>query len=1345
MRLFLERLLIYTSRWLWRLVVLLVITIAVLVSLGRELAPLLNDNKELLERHLFVNTEVPIKIGSVEAQWSGLSPELVLGEVLIDNKVLIEHAVIRIDILGSVKSRTAVFEQLSIETATVDLTYDPVDMEVEENNTELKPQFYLRLLFGSADIQLKDIQINLFDTEGSVTQMYLENIAVENKGSRHWLNGFVYFSEHEKPLEVLTKFYGSPDDILGGRGNVYIDMGDKRNLRHIWPLLRKMAPNNLSSMSFLDQGGINAKAWIIWDDEKYEWLADVDIENFNFQPKQQEQAWLLSLQGVLSGHGGTRNGDYLLTRGINLSLNKTPLTLPDLQLNVRENRNDDENRVLELSIPELDVTTLHDYFPLVPSEKGREVLGILSPGGHLDNFSVTLPLTEKIDPETILIRSNLRDVSASSWRGAPSLWQVNGYLEANPFAGFVELDSTEGFSMHYPQIFNETLSYDRAKGRVRWSIDRESKYVYVGGTHLGLQSEQGRAKGDFWLQFPPRGIQRDPEMYLAIGLVDTKAMYRHQYLPYTLPEALLTWLERSIHGGEISDTAFIYRGALKNITAHNKSIQYYANVSNAILRFDPEWPVLEDITGLIVVDEAQVHAEVEQASLYELDMGQGEVHVDASNKGQYIKVSGQLDGSAEDALRILRETPLRETFGATFDSWHITETIAGSIDIGVPIGEVDKPAYQDIKVTFDNNDLGLNDLDLGLEKLRGQLHYSSAEGLSSPHLDATVWGQHMVIKLEPQEDNDGLQDIRLTLQGMIEIAEVARWSKQPWLDFLEGSAEMNIALDIFLDEEAVTDTTHQPVEKPFGLIGVKSSLQGVSLDLPEPLQKTAEQDMPLNLSVALWKERQVYDFILGDSTSGYINHSASGPIFGDVRLNQSEGPDRRKSEELLIQASLPEATLSEWLEVVERYENLAGQQAVVQNDDDIEKVATGFNNIPVFIADIGVASIGYLDFQDIILRIEQHKGGGADEEDEHWNIGFENALAVGEYRYYGDHRIPEVSFKTIFIESEDEEKAPADKNGDDSEKEKVDPLAGVVFEEIPALKVEVEKLLYGEADLGEWQFEIVPGSQGLTLKDFHANMAALTLTGIKDGQQARLSWGGKGQQLQTRFVGKIIISDTLALAEQLGFDAMIECREFILAGDINWAGSPAMLAFESMFGNLQIDSTTGVFLNNSPTSDFMRLINIFNLSAWAQRLQMDFSDMSQKGISYNTLTANVNLDHGRIVFREPLIMDSPSSEFTMDGTVDSVANSIDATLVVTLPVGDNATWITALAAGLPAAVGVYLASKVFAEQIDNVSSLSYGITGTLDDPEVKFKHLLKDTGISDSEVVDPNDWDTDLD
>jgi uncharacterized protein YhdP len=95
---------------------------------------------------------------------------------------------------------------------------------------------------------------------------------------------------------------------------------------------------------------------------------------------------------------------------------------------------------------------------------------------------------------------------------------------------------------------------------------------------------------------------------------------------------------------------------------------------------------------------------------------------------------------------------------------------------------------------------------------------------------------------------------------------------------------------------------------------------------------------------------------------------------------------------------------------------------------------------------------------------------------------------------------------------------------------------------------------------------------------------------------------------------------------------------------------------------------------------------------------------------------------------ETLDVKGPSSSFQMNGSIDMINETMNTDLIVTLPISSNLPWVAALAGGLPVAAGVYVAGKIFQNQFEKLSSASYSLQGSWDQPEVKLKRIFDDEG-----------------
>ncbi|MNY62505.1 hypothetical protein D3C86_1993270 [compost metagenome] len=91
------------------------------------------------------------------------------------------------------------------------------------------------------------------------------------------------------------------------------------------------------------------------------------------------------------------------------------------------------------------------------------------------------------------------------------------------------------------------------------------------------------------------------------------------------------------------------------------------------------------------------------------------------------------------------------------------------------------------------------------------------------------------------------------------------------------------------------------------------------------------------------------------------------------------------------------------------------------------------------------------------------------------------------------------------------------------------------------------------------------------------------------------------------------------------------------------------------------------------------------------------------------------------VTREPIRLTGPSSTIELDGTLNMVADQIDAKLLVTLPVTNNLP-IAALIVGAPAIGGaLFLMDKLIGDRVSRFASVKYTVKGPWKEPKITFE------------------------
>jgi uncharacterized protein YhdP len=224
-------------------------------------------------------------------------------------------------------------------------------------------------------------------------------------------------------------------------------------------------------------------------------------------------------------------------------------------------------------------------------------------------------------------------------------------------------------------------------------------------------------------------------------------------------------------------------------------------------------------------------------------------------------------------------------------------------------------------------------------------------------------------------------------------------------------------------------------------------------------------------------------------------------------------------------------------------------------------------------------------------------------------------------------------------------------------------------------------------------------------------------------------WDYKNGQHGSRFTGDITIDDLAKAQQNFGFASSIEGEGLKFKADVSWQGSPAMLDIERVSGEVEIVEGRGRFVQ-AETGNALKLLGIFDFASLARRFRFDFSDVIEDGFEFTDIQGVVAFDEGDLVVQEPVVIHGSSGKFTVGGSMNLVGGTLDNDMIVTLPVGRSLPWYaaySAIATGPLAGAGVMLAQKVFENQINQMSSAKYKISGSIEEPDIQFVSIFNNS------------------
>lgn len=1358
------RVLRWLARKFWLLTITLVVALAILVQAGRLLSPQVENYRPQISAWLSSSLGVPVRMEKLSLRWQALEVALQLDGLRLgeEGEVRMGHGLFHLDLLASLWNRELVWKELQVHDFAAGLSrgeggdwhidgFPVAEEEGEADDESADSPMRLgdpaRIFQLGPRVQVRNAGITLRLAGGQVAEVKLPQIQLENSGGFHRLSARAFISKEskesageiqpdqpaEETLRLLLEGHGNPRDKSNFALRGYMQLNELLLDGDIVSLLHQLTPLP-EKYHWRGRKLARGKLWLENRSESgYSLRGRLSLEQMpeGADGPQPTEPGSESLLAPLESLTGDISGDWQPGREWRLALQDIQLGWRDLEmppLNLQARNSAEKGLQLAADVIDLEGwSRILGRLEVLDGPAG-EWLTALEPSGRLSNIQLARDTAGQV-----VLEAELHDVVAAAHRGAPAVDGLNGYLHMRGADGHVVL-SGGALSAHFPQLYKAPLAFESASGTLAWRVDREQNSVQIYSGPLQMDGETGRVNGKFLLQLPYRPHTRAAEFTLALGVRDAPASAQSLMVPYTVSGDLRKWLNRGLgpdNPGRVESAGFIYRGysyregedsGLRALGAHRsrQTVQLAADFDGAALDYAPGWPAARAVDGRLLVNDGNVQVNASTAKLWNIDARKIEVGVTPSpdGHGSLLGVRAELEGPAADGLKLLRESPLRERIGNAFDQWKLNGRMSGEITLSQPLGGAKLPARQTVQVDLEQGGLGLQNLRLNIDKLRGQVHYDSERGLAGSRFEGALWGRPLSATITHEGEGE-LRDTRVVVDGSASTSDVRQWSSRPELDWMEGT----------FDYHSVVTIPARAEKKPYSAIfELNSDLSGVAVNLPEPLAKSAADKTDFVLRVPIGEQGSLFHLNYGEHLQGQFWLVQGALERGSIALNAGAHLPAKRS--LAIVGDLSQVDLPRWRQLLAVYGGGKGEEQ--RRSGKGESADSGSGTPPPLPITLDLSTdklrLGATSIEHIHAR---GRGLGSD-----WHLQFDSETAAGSLTgRIGSEAPLKLELSHLHLPAPKKGEASAQEAESEAAGGRIDPWAGFDFTGLPRLDFSTESLRIGEEELGRWSFELRPSADRLVLSDIRGAARGLRVEGRGDGESglgAQLMWmrdaeGGESSQ----FIGRLVAEDLEGVQRAWGQEPAIESEYAAFDTALRWGGSPAHFAADMLSGDLKVDIRKGRFLratDNAGTS-LLRLLSLFNFDTWARRLRLDFSDLYQSGMAFDRVRGEVVFEgDGKMLIAVPIQVEGPTSELQMAGRVNLREEDLNLTLVATLPVGNNLALIAALAGGLPAAAGVYLISKAFKKQVDRMASVSYRISGDWEEPDVRFDKLFDGDG-----------------
>jgi uncharacterized protein YhdP len=351
-------------------------------------------------------------------------------------------------------------------------------------------------------------------------------------------------------------------------------------------------------------------------------------------------------------------------------------------------------------------------------------------------------------------------------------------------------------------------------------------------------------------------IPINPDKTKPLGVLDLKGTITHfdvkkinQFLPVNMQSDLHSWLVHGLEDGMIDDVNVRVRGDLADFPFVKKGLldQSIFTVSGKIVNgkinylpgvfgkdgVNPYWPVLSKIQGSIVFDRESMEINAETGETQNIPVAKVRARIpDLLSHDAVLQIDGTANGTAQDMLHYVAMSPVLEWIGNFTQDTKISGNSKLKLRLDLPLFHIFDAKVAG-EVLLNNNDVMLiNNLPL-LSQVSGRIDFNerglSLNGLKGGFLDGAV-------NVVGGTQKDGV--IRIKAEGQLTADGVRKAFPYNELKHLLNRIDGNAGYT------AIIQVKNKQTE-----IWADSTLQGMALRLPAPVNKLAADSMPLHFEL----------------------------------------------------------------------------------------------------------------------------------------------------------------------------------------------------------------------------------------------------------------------------------------------------------------------------------------------------------------------------------------------------------------------------------------------------------------------------------------------------------------
>lgn len=1199
----------------------LVILMAVLGVALKELTPVINKHKGVLEQYASDLFGVEVHIHSIQADWERFGPEVHFKGITFS------------------------------ENAHVVVKADDVTMHIGIFKTLWRRALYFRTLsFSGADLSIREISPKHYLLNNVFPIDLSEKTDTHSPDLLAWLVTQNHFFIHHVHLSVTqlnnTKFF-----VQFERANIYQSSQETSQQQLSIFIDGQIVAETTDQQGKLKcfESDLGLSAWVNFFQQKLKFV-EVALLNRNlvFQ-KEKSINHFSSFEGIfLWQPTKVGNSVHWVLKGKEVRLSKEPRKANDYSFELWKFFDHYTAHLNALNL--VDVEIFADFFDLIP-EKYRLAQAKMS--GSLEDIDVEIPQDfSAIDQYRF--SAALHDFSSVPYQGIPEVHHLSGALSGKVSQGnFVLLDQED--NIYFPLYFNQPIAINALAVNGQWSVLENTFSLFLNSVKASAKTVNAQAMMKIDI---PLNSSNAIQLSLLGQYQLTQSQDVVKYLPMkAFSSGFSQWLMSAVGTGSGSEGKVLIRGDIDHFPYPNKEGTFIVDGSVKPLEvsFSPEWPVLNNISGRLLLHNQLFSMNILKGeSGNGLNLSKASVSVpDYQADDAIINVDIETSGSVAPYLNYIQKTPLNKTLGQWLNPFKLRGNGQLSLHLGLPIAHLDNDHIQvEGQWLAKGMSFAWKGWDETIKNIQGAIHFTQ-DSFFAKNIKATLEQEPLQLSIETEKEKGVMSAIDVNAHGAFSLAEIKVIAKTDVLSsYLSGRSHFQANLRL-------------PITTSEYLVSLKTDLRGVRVSLPGAFGKQANESAPFSAQLSLNPTTDIAQLILHYTQD--INATMNIQHYS-----------QEKTRTFQVDAS---ATTFSWPIAIK----------------SSSTPSSFWSSLTAFTLHFSHLSLYHNDFSSVLLSMTRNTDNflwkiRANEVQGNMTVPFQAKQPINAYFDY-------ITLKSLT-------------SGKDTESTDNSDLSAKEAATWPPFYVEIQALKAGQLNLGKTILQLTPTINGVKFDK-------IELQNVYHHILGHGRWVNEGLKDATYLEGEFSTKNLGEFLKGNGITENFQAQQGQVNYNLWWLGSPKNFQLKTLEGNASLDVKNGVIplSGDAAKNGLGKVLTLFSAQSIQRRLQFNFSDLSENGYSFNTLTSKMHFHLGNAQISKGEF-DGPEAKIGFTGRLGLVRQNYDLYLVVTPYVTSSLPLIATLAGGPIAGVATYAFDKIAASSIAKYTSYRYLLRGPWAQPQL---------------------------